>query len=157
MDDEPEYRAVRPYGDWGGVFVLNRKIYRLYRIYKAALFAVMLIAGNWLLLYRARPAYAWPLFWVLVALAFYIQHRIVSSGKSRAANWQGSSDNASGYSVVGFWLAQIGGWFLIAFASLAIAGDFIFRGEIHAYEFPLLLIGAASVVGTFASRKRKAK
>ena len=155
MDDEQDYRAIKPYGDWGGVFVVNRKTYRIYRVYNAAFIAAALVAGNWILLDRTRPAYAWPLFWALCALAFYIKHRIVSSGKRGWANAQAPGNQSS--RIVGFWLAQIAGWFLIAFAALAIWRDIALRGEIHIYEFPLLAIGAASIAAAFASRNRRAK
>ena len=157
MDDEQGYRAIKPYGDLGGVFLLDRKSYRIYRIYTVTVAAVAFLIGNWLLLSPTPPADAWPSFWALLALGFYIHYRIVRSGRRQWIDPETPRNKSSGYSIVVFWLQQVAGWFLLIFASYAIWISLSRRGEVHVYEFTLLAIGAASIVGAFASRNRRAK
>ncbi|HWE74620.1 MAG TPA: hypothetical protein VG328_15775 [Stellaceae bacterium] len=150
-DEQNDYRAVKPYGDLGGWFFLNRKTYRLYRVYTLTITLVGFVLGNWLLFNPTRPADAWPSFWVLFALALYIQYRIVKTGRRRPAHPE-QSTKTTRYRAISLWLSQIAGWFLLALAALAIWRDISTRGEVHVYEFTLLLVGLASIVIGFKSR-----
>ena len=152
--DGHEVHEVRPYGNLGGSFYLDKRTYRFYRAYTAVATTILLVVGAWLLSHDDLPRDTWPSVWVAIAIVAYGQYRIVNSGRREIANAKPQRPQR-GYSALRFWPVLITGCFLLAFTSLSLWADITRNHEVHAYEFDLLLVAAIGFWAASMERRRK--